>query len=131
MFPLVANVDEFRAARLKHEAKAKALAQRAVAAAAESGNFRDVADLFVGATFADGDKRGAAERKGKSGAGGGVDVAWDDGTSAHLKWADAANRAVDVTTFPGHRFAVRPTDGSDPTLLTMSPAIPAYSFFND
>ena len=86
--------DEFRAARLKHEAKAKALAQRAVAAAAESGNFRDVADLFVGATFADGDTRGAAERKGKSGAGGGVDVAWDDGTSAHLKWADAANRAV-------------------------------------
>ena len=54
-----------------------------------------------------------------------------DGAEHLINTLDAANRAVDVTTFPGHRFAVRPTDGSDPTLLTMSPAIPAYSFFND
>ena len=54
-----------------------------------------------------------------------------DGAVRGVERVDEVLRAVDVTTFPGHRFAVRPTDGSDPTLLTMSPAIPAYSFFND
>ena len=60
-----------------------------------------------------------------------VQLLWlEDGGKEHLiNTLDAANPAIELTTFHGHRFAARPSDGSDPRLFTMAPETTAYDLY--
>ena len=60
-----------------------------------------------------------------------VQLLWleDDGKEHLINTLDAANPAIELTTFHGHRFAARPSDGSDPRLFTMTPETTAYDLY--